>query len=606
MSTPLNNTEDLALRLLRTYFGYPHFRDGQRDIIQSILQYHDTFVVMPTGSGKSLCYQIPALMLEGTALVISPLIALMHDQVRALDIAGIPSCYINSSLPTAEIQRRMHAAREGAYKLMYVAPERLESKQFIEEMKWIEWSFIAVDEAHCVSEWGHDFRPAYLQISTANTMLGRLPIIALTATATPDVQEDIIRQLHMHNPVCFIRGFDRPNLTYIVENTKDKIARVADICTASSGSTIVYCASRKRVEEYAQALRSYHISVVSYHGGMSDTFRRSALERFVNDEVRTIVATNAFGMGVDKPNVRNVIHCDLTLTLEAYYQEAGRAGRDGASAVCTLLYTPSDRRRMEFFLQCTFPSQELIVRVYELLYDSVQAGIGTVPCDPSRLHAQRIASMLSTHVAEIEAVLHFLERMHILRRGSLSKMARVQFLATRERLREYYNNVPEPKRNALDALMRLAGSAAFHAPVEFDIFDVWRKHTIRIEDFLEAVRAFEYGRLIMFEPPGMSDGITLLQERSPKEHILLAFPFDWQQYSLRRERAIQKLDIVEHYATTTTCKRDFILRYFGEVDIEPRCRRCSSCTTAIQVSQQRAHQSEQTKFLVQQILQTVA
>ncbi|MCU0424459.1 MAG: RecQ family ATP-dependent DNA helicase [Candidatus Kapabacteria bacterium] len=599
--------ERLALTLLRQYFGYTSFRAGQSEIIDSIMRCRDTFVVMPTGGGKSLCYQIPALMQDGTALVISPLIALMHDQVRALEKAGIPGCFINSSLPFEEIRRRLQAAREGVYKLIYVAPERLESKQFLEEMQRVEWSFMAVDEAHCVSEWGHDFRPAYLRIHDANTVLGRLPIIALTATATPEVQTDITQQLQMQEPERFIRGFDRPNLRFTVQHETDKTTRLADICTATAqGSNIVYCGSRKRVEQFAQALRGYNVPVVAYHGGMSDNFRRSALERFLSGEVKTIVATNAFGMGVDKPDVRNVVHCDLTLTPEAYYQEAGRAGRDGESADCTLLYAPNDRRLMEFFVQCAFPSLELVQNVYAVLYDSIQAGIGTKPLETSKLNADRIGTMLSVHPAETNAVISLLERANVLRRGTPGSMARVQFLATRERLREYYGNVPERKRNALNALMRLVGSAAFHEPTEFDMLDVWRKHNVPTEEFLEAVRAFEYGRLVKFEPPGMSDGITLLLERFPKEQLMNYLPYDWQKHLLRRERAVQKVETMERYATTSDCKRDFLLRYFGELEIEPHCGRCSSCKEAEHASKTSAYQSERKQFLVQQILAAAA
>ena len=603
-TTTLNDR--LALTLLRQYFGHTAFRAGQNEVIRSILGCRDTFVVMPTGGGKSLCYQIPALMMDGTALVISPLIALMHDQVRTLERAGIPACFINSSLPFDEIRRRLQAAREGAYKLIYVAPERLESKQFLEELQRVEWSFMAVDEAHCVSEWGHDFRPAYLGIADANAALGRLPIIALTATATEEVQADVPAQLKMRDPERFIRGFDRPNLNYIVEAEHNKTVRVADICAASTGANIVYCGSRKRVEQFTEALRSYNLPAAPYHGGMGDGFRRSVLEKFLGGECKTIVATNAFGMGVDKADVRNVIHCDLTLSLEAYYQEAGRAGRDGAPADCTLLYAPSDRRLMEFFLQCSFPALEMVEKAYTLLYDNAQVGVGEKALKPSHLDENRLAALLGVHPAEAGAAITVLERANVLRRGTSGNQARVQFLATRERLREYHSNVPERKRNALNALMRLVGSAAFHEMTEFDVSDVWRKHDIPTEEFLEAMRAFEYGRLVKFEPPGVSGGMTLLQERFPKNTLTQSLPIDWQKHILRRERAMQKLESVERYATTPDCKRDVLLSYFGELEVEPHCGRCSSCKQADKTAQDSERLSEKKLFLLQQILTAAA
>ena len=571
-----------ALGLLRRYFGHRDFRPGQLEVVRSVARFDDTFVVMPTGGGKSLCYQIPALLMDGAALVISPLIALMHDQVRTLERAGISGCFINSSLGFDEIRRRMQRAREGAYKLIFVAPERLESPQFLEEMQRVQWSFLAVDEAHCVSEWGHDFRPAYLRIAEANLALGRLPTLALTATATPEVQDDIVAQLKMRNPQQFIRGFDRPNLRYIVEEVGDKAPRLADICGAQTGgSTLVYCASRKRVEMFTQALRDYRIPAEPYHAGLGDAYRKAVIERFLSGETKTVVATNAFGMGVDKPDVRNVVHCDLTLSVEAYYQEAGRAGRDGEEALCTLLYSPSDRRLMEFFIQCNFPAPEKVEKAYNLLYDSVQAAVGEIPAHASQLDDASLASALGAHPAEAGAIISLLERAGVLRRGSSGNAARVQFLATRERLREYHAHVPERKRNALNALMRLAGSAAFHAPVEISLPDVWRKHGIPTEEFLEAVRAFEYGRLIRFDSPrtGASDGggVAFLMERFPAARWRENVPFDWQKLLTRRERAVQKLDAVEHYALTSECKRDALLRYFGEMDVEPRCGKCSSC-----------------------------
>lgn len=606
LSPSASLNERLALTLLRQYFGHTSFRAGQSEVITSILGCQDTFVVMPTGGGKSLCYQIPALMMDGTALVISPLIALMQDQVRTLERAGIPGCFINSSLPFEEIRRRMQSAREGAYKLIYVAPERLESKQFLEEMQRVEWSFLAVDEAHCVSEWGHDFRPAYLSIADANAVLGRLPTIALTATATPEVQEDILAQLQMREPERFIRGFDRPNLNYIVETEHDKTVRLADICASSPGTNIVYCGSRKRVEQFAQSLRDYNLPVQPYHAGLSDGFRKSVLEKFLGGECKTIVATNAFGMGIDKADVRNVIHCDLTLSLEAYYQEAGRAGRDGEPADCTLLYTPADRRLMEFFLQSSFPATDMVEKVYTLLYDSVQAGNGEKPLRVSPLDDARLASALGVHPAEAGAAVNLLERANVLRRGSSGRTARVQFLATRERLREYHSNVPEVRRNALNALMRLVGSAAFHGLTEFDVQDVWRKHGVSVDEFLEAMRAFEYGRLVLFEPPGMSDGITLLLERFPREHLTRSLPVDWQKLTLRRERAMQKLEAVERYATTPDCKRDVLLTYFGEADVEPHCGRCSSCKQAEKTVQKSETLTPRKQFLLQQVLNVAA
>jgi ATP-dependent DNA helicase RecQ len=578
----------LAHSLLARHFGYAAFREGQEDIIRSVVNGHDTFVLMPTGGGKSLCYQVPAMMLDGTAIVISPLIALMQDQVAALDRAGVRACFINSTLPFAEIRQRLNDARFGKYKLIYVAPERLGNKAFLDALSLVHISFLAIDEAHCVSEWGHDFRPAYLNLPAATAVIAagqgieRLPMVALTATATPEVQDDIITTLGMgvfvdstssstdtneyigrNSTVRFVRGFNRPNLVYRVEREGEKTARLGDLVRDSerqSGSTIVYCGSRRRVDEFASALAKINITAEAYHAGRSDKTRQSVLERFLSGELPTIVATNAFGMGVDKANVRNVVHCDLTQTLEAYYQEAGRAGRDGATAHCTLLYEPRDRKLMDFFVSATYPEEQVLERVVSGLYDFAQIPMGAKPLTPLLLDETMLGNRIGVAAPVVNSMLNLFERYGILRRGSTQGTARIQFLATVERLREYYEQIPAPRRAVLNALYRTVGARAHEEMVEFDIHTFWQKHAIATAQFDDALRSLEYGRIVRYEAPGTAGGITLLMERMP----LRRFPVDWQAFDERRARAVAKLDAVQHYAETHECKRNVILQYFGE------------------------------------------
>ncbi len=602
-----------AQTLLAKHFGYAHFRKGQEEVIRSVVSGQDTLVIMPTGGGKSLCYQIPALVLPGITLVISPLIALMQDQINALARAGIRACAINSTLTLEEIRQRLHDAKFGKYKLLYIAPERLENKQFLELLAAVQQhlpiSFLAVDEAHCVSEWGHDFRPAYLGVAAAAQAIAeqqgtpRLPIIALTATATPEVQEDIVRQLAMQAPQRFVRGFDRPNLVYQVETVSEKIPHLVDCCKDSErngGATIVYCGSRKRVEEFTHALRNHRVEAQPYHGGVNDSNRSAVLEQFSNGLLTTIVATNAFGMGVDKSNVRNVVHCDLTLSLEAYYQEAGRAGRDGLEARCTLLYTPSDRKLMEFFLNATYPDHTTLEKFYNVLYDLSATPRGAKPVHPVLLDETQLANRAGTSAASAAAVLALFERYGVLRRGSTQGTARIQFLATRERLREYHDNIPPERRTVLNALFRLVGAAAYDAAVAFDVQDIWRKHAIPLAQFTEALRAFEYARLVRYEPAGAASGLTLLLERMPLHHL----PIDWEGFAARRERAFRKLDTVQHYAETPECKRNVLLHYFGEyadtVGKPATCGKCSSCKR--QQERARVPRTARQEFLLQQLL----
>lgn len=585
---------------LLKHFGYSAFRNGQMEVIQSIADGHDTLVIMPTGGGKSLCYQIPALLHEGVAVVVSPLIALMKDQVDALARANVRAAFINSTLGFHEIRQRLHDARFGKYKLLYVAPERLESKEFLEALQKIPLSFLAVDEAHCVSEWGHDFRPSYLHVATANETLGRLPVIALTATATPEVQDDIARHLQMRAPQRFIRGFNRPNLHYHVLPGKSKIPSVLSIVEESKGSNIIYCASRKRVEDIATALRSHRLPAEAYHGGMADGTRQSVQERFIDNQCKTIVATNAFGMGVDKSDVRHVIHCDMTLSLEAYYQEAGRAGRDGEESTCSLLYAPSDRGLQEFFINSTFPDHAMLAKVYAFLYDFHATPIGLKAYAPVLVDDIQIANRTGVHISVVTTALGLFERAEILRRGSTHGMAGIQITTSRERIHEYYNNTQVPeRRTALMALLRTVGAEALERPVQFDLNDVTRKHDITLDNLLNAIRAFEYARIVRYEPPGATGGLQLLMERMPFARL----PLKLDQLAIRRERAVKKLDTVQRYAETRECKRNFLLQYFQEYDTDGECGTCSSCTEAQRVSISR---SPRRTFLLHKILQAVA
>lgn len=344
-----------ALEVLKTYFGYDSFRDGQEDIIASILEGRDVLAIMPTGAGKSVCYQVPALLLPGITLVISPLISLMQDQVKALNEAGIPAAFINSSLMERQIEETLHMVLEGAYKILYVAPERLESPGFLQFAGSAVISMVTVDEAHCISQWGQDFRPSYVKIADFLRQLPERPIVsAFTATATKEVKTDIECILKLHSPRAVVTGFDRENLYFSVVhaagNKKDDfIIEYLDKHPNESG--IIYCATRKNVDALYEKLQQRGASVTRYHAGIGNAERRQNQEDFIYDRVQLVVATNAFGMGIDKSNVRFVIHYNMPQSMENYYQEAGRAGRDGEKARCILLFSPKDVMVQKFLLE---------------------------------------------------------------------------------------------------------------------------------------------------------------------------------------------------------------------------------------------------------------
>lgn len=342
-----------AGRLLYEHFGYQSFRPAQETLISALLEGRDALGIMPTGAGKSMCYQIPALMLPGITLVISPLISLMQDQVRALKAAGIRGAYLNSSLTWKQYLLALENARQGVYKIIYVAPERLESEEFLEFARSVEISLIAVDEAHCVSQWGHDFRPSYMTIAPFVEKLPRRPVLAaFTATATPAVRDDILTHLSLREPEIRVTGFDRENLTLRVLRPADKMAALQEfIAQHPEDSGIVYCSTRKQVERVTEKLRESGVSARAYHAGMSERDRRENQSEFLFDRVRVMVATNAFGMGIDKQNVGFVVHYNMPKNMESYYQEAGRAGRDGSRAECLLLYGPGDVHTAEFLIR---------------------------------------------------------------------------------------------------------------------------------------------------------------------------------------------------------------------------------------------------------------
>ncbi|MEP6819072.1 MAG: ATP-dependent DNA helicase RecQ [bacterium] len=404
-----------ALISLRQHFGFDDFRDGQREVIAAILGGKDAVVVMPTGSGKSLCYQLPALMLSGATLVVSPLIALMKDQVDALQARQLPATFINSSIPEREQWSRIEGLRRGEFKLVYVAPERFRSRRFLEALRSVSVALFAVDEAHCISTWGHDFRPDYLRLKSVIPLLGKVQTLALTATATPYVRSDIIEQLGLLKPETFVSGFDRPNLTIDVVHTekeREKIAHIKRLAKTFGGSGIIYASTRKAVEQVTSQLRALGMEASAYHAGLSDSARVKAQEEFMAGRTQMIVATNAFGMGIDKPDIRFVAHYQMPGSIEAYYQEIGRAGRDGLSSSCVLLFNYADKNTHDFFIEGSYPTVDLVRSIYNTL---ISTGLKQI-----ELSAGEIAKRAGArNEMAVQSSLYLLERAgHISRSAS--------------------------------------------------------------------------------------------------------------------------------------------------------------------------------------------
>jgi ATP-dependent DNA helicase RecQ len=407
-----------ARAVLQRYFGFPDFRGGQRDAVSVALQGRDLLVLMPTGGGKSLCYQVPALTLGGLTIVVSPLISLMKDQVDALRRAGAAAALLNSTLSREEAERTLAAARTGELKLLYVAPERFDAESFRRELPALGVRLLAVDEAHCVSQWGHDFRPSYLRLGEVREQLD-VPVIALTATATPAVREDVTRQLRLRDPVAIVRGFDRPNLSWSVVGAADRTAKDTLLLRLlhgqADGVSIAYAPTRKAVDSLTHMIRRAGLSATAYHAGMSAGDRERVQNAFMRGDFGVVVATCAFGMGIDKPDVRLVAHYTMSGSLEAYYQEAGRASRDGAPGRCVLLYSAGDRQVHDFMIEQTHPPRELIEQL-----------VRWMRAQPSlRVHdaAQRAAQRAAIPPRQAEAVMRILRRQGVARTSAQGTLA---------------------------------------------------------------------------------------------------------------------------------------------------------------------------------------
>ena len=563
----MSQKEELK-ELLKLHYGYDDFWEGQERAIDAIFENKDVLVVMPTGGGKSLIYQLPALMLEGVTIVVSPLIALMKDQVDSLNNIGIPATFINSTISPAEAQERLDRVKNGYYKLLYIAPERFNSSQFLRELKDIKVSFFAIDEAHCISQWGHDFRPSYLRLKNAIERVGNPPVAALTATATPEVRDDIIEQLQLKDPEVIVTGFTRPNLQFGVIHARDeeKKGYIAEAVRKAKGqSGIVYVGTRAKADEITSELLSMGVNAVSYHAGMDGEERKWVQDSFMNNKTKVVVATNAFGLGIDKKDIRFVIHHNLPGTIEAYYQEAGRAGRDGKPGFCLLFYSPKDRNLQEFFIKGDNPGVDTVKEVYELLLDY---GEETVVFTYSEL-----SSMLSNRAPDmaVGTALKILEREgYITRTSERNASAYLRVEADQEEVAEAIGKRAKKQIEVWERMYARYGEK-LNQGLSFNLEEMAEVLDIRKDNLVKMVNNLSEKGVAEYQPPFKGTQVRILKRVEPDE-----LNIDFTAMEKKERNAYKKLDLIEDYVYHPFCRQKFILDYFKDKNAV-ECGRCDNC-----------------------------
>ena len=559
------------LDILKRYWGYDSFRPLQGDIIRSVAEGRDTLGLMPTGGGKSLTFQVPAMAMEGVCLVVTPLIALMKDQVANLKKRGIAAAAIHSGMSREDILLTLDNAVCEAYKFLYVSPERLSTPIFLEKVKQMKVCLLAVDEAHCISQWGYDFRPSYLRIADVRVLLPGVPVLALTATATPEVVNDIQEKLLFAKKNVLRKSFQRDNLAYIVRATEDKEKQLLDILERMPGSSVVYVRNRKRAREVSELLLHSGVSAEFFHAGLNEEVKDAVQRRWTAGDTRVIVATNAFGMGIDKSDVRTVIHMDLPDSLEAYFQEAGRAGRDGLPAYAVLLYKGTDEVKLKKRISDSFPPKDTVLKVYTALGNYLQVGVGSGLNATFAFEIDDFCSKFHLPLLQAYSALKIMQQAGYLElTDEQDNASRVLFTVTKDEL-YHYRQTSQQERLIHMLLRSYTGLFTDPAYVNEDVLA--RRLQWRRDEVYHGLVQLAREGIIQYIPRKKTPFLTLTREREDVQWVVLPR----EAYEKRRERYERRIQHMLYYAQeNNVCRSRLLLTYFGERDAKP-CGQCDVC-----------------------------
>ena len=566
--------------VLSKYWGYPSFRPKQEEIVRTALEGKDVLAILPTGGGKSVCFQVPALMKDGIAIVVTPLIALMKDQVQNLNDRGIKALCVNAGMGRREVELTLNNALYGDFKFLYVSPERIGTPMFQAFVREMQVSYIVVDEAHCISQWGYDFRPDYLNIGRLRELVDA-PVIALTATATPQVAEDIMDRLAFEEKCLIKSGFERPNLSYVVRNCEDKLGQLLNICTNVQGTGVVYVRSRKRTEELAAFLTGNGVSSSYYHAGLGTESRSDRQEKWKKDQIRVMVCTNAFGMGIDKPDVRFVVHFDVPDSPEAYFQEAGRGGRDGKRSYAVMLWNSADTKRLKQIAAVSFPSLDYVEDIYHKIHSFYEIPYDTGAGRQLKFNLDEFCNKYKLQRQAAYYAVVYIERTgHWTLSEDVDISTKIQISVERNDL--YDIDLPDPKMAPLLEVLMRRYTGIFSYPIPIDEDYVAGYIGVQVPQLRQLLYKLSLEHIIRYVPADHATVLFLHHDRLRPKNVNL----DPKRYEFLKNSSLGRIEkMIEYISEEDTCRSRYLLEYFGQTESDD-CGTCDVCRSSRNITEE--------------------